>query len=187
MNDHNDDTEPDQTAKILAFICHETSLFYERMAQKLKKIEQGVDIDEVMKTTIAFDSRPNPRRKVSKVKDPNAPSKPLNAYSMFVRDNKDKVREENPDMAPTDLFKQLGLLWAATPDSVKQEYRDKHARGLEQYKEDYAEYEETLPTSEGKKRPAKEIADGGDDDETEEPAVKKQDKTKRKATAHVEV
>lgn len=54
-----------------------------------------------------------------KKKDPNAPKRPLSGYIFFCKDNRDKVKLENPGIKGTDITKELAKLWKAQSDREK--------------------------------------------------------------------
>lgn len=60
---------------------------------------------------------PKPAKKEKKVKDPNAPKKPLSSYMLFC----DRTRKASPGMTYTAT--QLGDLWKALSDAQKAEYK----------------------------------------------------------------
>mmetsp|Transcript_47287 Transcript_47287/g.69097 ORF Transcript_47287/g.69097 Transcript_47287/m.69097 type:complete len:237 (+) Transcript_47287:115-825(+) len=129
------------SAKMMHLLLKKTGEFFTEMAQKFAEIENGGDIDELFKE----EAPPAPvvvaQKPKKKPVDPNAPKRPLNAYSMFVMDNKEKIRRENPDLEPKDLFKHMGVLWGNTPDSIKEEYKQKHNEQMEDYNKEMAEYD----------------------------------------------
>jgi hypothetical protein len=60
-------------------------------------------------------------KKVDVEKDNNIVKvkKPLNKYQMFIRDNREKVKEENPKISGKELFKLIADLWNKNKDDMK--------------------------------------------------------------------
>merc|ERR1712205_28015 len=59
--------------------------------------------------------------KAKKVKDPNAPKRPLSAYMFFAKDQRAAILKKNPSFGVTDVAKALGAQWAKTTDKSKYE------------------------------------------------------------------
>ena len=57
-----------------------------------------------------------------KVKDPNAPKKPLSSYLMYCKDNRDRIKAENPDVSFQDLSRLLGQAWKSADEDVREKY-----------------------------------------------------------------
>ena len=51
------------------------------------------------------------RNKISKPKDTDAPKKPKSAYLIFCQENREKIKQENPDIQPKEILTKLGSLW----------------------------------------------------------------------------
>merc|ERR1712002_569172 len=61
-----------------------------------------------------------------KVKDPNAPKRPMSAYFLFMNATRPKVKKENPDFGIGDIAKELGRQWAEITPAEKSKF-DKEA------------------------------------------------------------
>ena len=59
----------------------------------------------------------------AKNKSPRKP-RAKNAYMRFSSDERPKLKEEHPDMAPKDVLKELGKRWSALTDEQKDPYVD---------------------------------------------------------------
>lgn len=59
--------------------------------------------------------------KTKKVKDPNAPKRPLSAYFFFAKDKRAEVLKKNPGMSVTEVAKALGEQWRGLGDKSKYE------------------------------------------------------------------
>ena len=49
--------------------------------------------------------------KKKKVKDPNAPKRPMSAYLLFVKENRAAIAKENPAMKNTEVLSEVGRRW----------------------------------------------------------------------------
>lgn len=57
--------------------------------------------------------------KEAKVKDPYAPKRNLTAFMFYSQARRPEIKEENPDMAITDIAKVLGEEWKELDDAGK--------------------------------------------------------------------
>lgn len=60
-------------------------------------------------------SRPSKPAKKSG-KDPNAPKRPLTAYFLWLNENRQKIKDDNPGIGLTDIAKKGGELWGKLSD-----------------------------------------------------------------------
>ena len=44
-------------------------------------------------------------------KDPNAPKKPMTPFMLWLKDNRSKIKEDNPGISVIDVGKKAGVLW----------------------------------------------------------------------------
>jgi hypothetical protein len=54
-----------------------------------------------------------------------AGKKPLSGFMLFSKENRIKVKEENPEMTFGQIGKKLGEMWRALSDKEKQEFKDR--------------------------------------------------------------
>jgi upstream-binding transcription factor len=81
------------------------------------------------------------RNKISKPKDIDAPKKPKSAYLIFCQENREKIKEENPDIQPKEILSKLGSLWQTIknePGSKK--YIKKAVEDKTRYDSEISEY-----------------------------------------------
>ena len=64
-------------------------------------------------------------RKVKKVKLPGQPKRNLSAYFIWMQENREKIKSENPSLSITEIGKKAGELWKALTD--KSEWEEKAA------------------------------------------------------------
>jgi HMG (high mobility group) box len=68
----------------------------------------------------AVDSKARaPRKPRRRVKDPNAPKRPLTAYFLFAMDERAKVKEMLPHANSSDVNKEILNRWTNMPDENK--------------------------------------------------------------------
>ncbi len=83
-----------------------------------------------------------------KVKDPNAPKRPINAYMLFSNQQRESVKASNPGIKPKDVMSRLGAMWREMSDAQKGPYKQQAEGGKAQYK----------TASQGYTKPAMQIA-----------------------------
>ena len=71
--------------------------------------------------------------KVKKVKDPNAPKRPLSAYMFFGQAMRSKIVAANPQMKATEIMQQLGVEWKKCGDKDKSKYEAQAAADKTRY------------------------------------------------------
>ena len=86
--------------EIKAKIGEETKVKKTKTAVQKKKRVKKVEVDEE-------------GNEVEKVK------KPLNAYQQFIRDNRQKVKDEHPDAKGDEIFTMIAALWQKHKDDKK--------------------------------------------------------------------
>merc|ERR1712204_150430 len=72
-----------------------------------------------------------PEKKQKKVKDPNAPKRPMSAYFPFMNEVRDATKAENPGLKIGDIAKLLGERWGK-----KEEEEEKEEEKEEKKKDD---------------------------------------------------
>lgn len=74
-------------------------------------------------TKIIESKMPKPT-KVKKVKDPNAPKRPMSSYLFFARDNRQKIADEHKDLDFKQISALLGELWHELDDKAIAEIKE---------------------------------------------------------------
>merc|ERR1719420_2367108 len=82
-----------------------------------------------------------------KQKDPNAPKKPSTAFFLFMADNRQRVKDENPNITPAHIGKVLGEEWRELDQKDKAEYESTYEANLEQWRKDKAAYDKQLQSA----------------------------------------
>ncbi|RMZ55848.1 hypothetical protein APUTEX25_003814, partial [Auxenochlorella protothecoides] len=79
-----------------------------------------------------------PAKKVKKVKDPNAPKRPLSAFFFY---SNDILKSDNPGIAFGEIGKKVGALWAALSEKDKVSVWELRAPYEKKAEADKARYE----------------------------------------------
>lgn len=72
-------------------------------------------------------------------KDANAPKRPQSAYFLWMADNRERIKKENPGISITEIAKKGGEEWKLVTDKSKWEKQNEAL--MEKYKKDVAEYQ----------------------------------------------
>ena len=111
---------------------------------------------EEMAGYVPSDEEASPKTKNSKgsaKKDPNAPKGAKNAYIFFCADNREQVKEENPEMKSTEIVSELARLWQEVDEDMKAKYQQKASEDKQRYQEEMSDYvpsdEEASPKGKG--------------------------------------
>ncbi|KAJ1344690.1 hypothetical protein BSLG_000213 [Batrachochytrium salamandrivorans] len=73
-------------------------------------------------------------------KDPDAPKRPLSAFMIFSKENRPRIREENPEASFGELGKLLGAAWRELNDKDKLIYTEKADEDKGRYERDMQSY-----------------------------------------------
>jgi len=103
-------------------------------AKKEKKKEKKEKKEKREKKTSTSGSK-----KKDKKKDANAPKRPTTAFMIWLNENREKIKEDNPGISFTDISKKGGELWKELKD--KSEWENKAAKSKEEYLKAKKEYE----------------------------------------------
>merc|ERR1719447_2373129 len=82
----------------------------------------------------------NKRKKKKKVKDPNAPKRPITAYFFFAADKRPEIRAQHPEYTITEVASQIGQKWRSLDDEDKQPYEEKAAKDKDRYLRELTAY-----------------------------------------------
>lgn len=120
-----------------------------------------------------------PRRK-KKERDANMPKRPPSAYFLWLAENREQIKKDNPGFSITDVTKRAGELWKEVTDKSK--WEEQAAEAAAKYKVAMEEYRASQPKDKPK-------GSGDEEEEGEKKARKskapgspKARKTKPKAT-----
>jgi len=63
-----------------------------------------------------------PRRKVKKVKDPNAPKRSMSSFFHFSQEHRATIKAQNPEFGIQDVARELGRIWKTMDEASKDKY-----------------------------------------------------------------
>ena len=92
---------------------------YEKAAAKDK-----VRHEEEMKKFREEHPEQDSSKKAKRVKKPGEPKGARNAYIFYNEDERSKVKADHPDMAPTDVMRELGKRWNTLDSKGKSKYEE---------------------------------------------------------------
>ena len=114
-----------------------------------------------------------------KVKDPNAPKRPMSAFLAFANSRRGEVKGKNSECSNGEISKLLSVMWKEADEDIKKGYRENESALWAAYKVSIAEYRKK---NDGRKK-AKAAAEFDDDEDSPVP-VKKRKKKKVKQSKH---
>jgi len=81
------------------------------------------------------------KQPLKKRKDPNAPKRASNAYMIFCKERRSKLREERPDLPFGKIGAKLGEIWRTMSADEKRPYEERAANDRERYKDELGNYQ----------------------------------------------
>lgn len=106
--------------------------------RKVLYAEESAKGEKITITEIACEM-PVAKGKKAK-KDPNAPKKGLSAYMIFAKENRERIKTENPEADFGAMGKLIGNEWKALDEKVKETYKVKSEADKERYTTEVANY-----------------------------------------------
>lgn len=85
-------------------------------------------------------------------KDPNAPKRPSSSYMLFVKVNRTRLAEENPNCKQTQLMSIAGAAWKALEADEKKIYEDMNKKDKKRYEKEMESYTPPKGMTAGGKR-----------------------------------
>ncbi|XP_036359846.1 FACT complex subunit SSRP1 isoform X1 [Octopus sinensis] len=109
------------------------------------------------------ESKSSKSRKKKKNVDPNRPKRPLSAYFIWLSENREKIKTDNPGISITDLTKKAADIWRNITDKSKweklqEESKEKYNLLMEEYKKTASERPDNDENSSPAKTPKKSSA-----------------------------
>jgi hypothetical protein len=96
-------------------------------------------------TKIIKENLPKRPKGEKKLKDPNAPKRPLSSYFFFSNERREKTKKallaEKPEAKVTDVAKALGAAWKDLSPKKKEKYEAMAKEAKEKYTEQMKDYE----------------------------------------------
>ena len=77
------------------------------------------------------EGRTKPKKK--KLKDPNAPKRPMNAYLLFVKKNRAAIARENPAMKNSEVLIEVGRRWRNLDEVTRASFEEDAKKELAGY------------------------------------------------------
>lgn len=93
--------------------------------------------EKKLKKTKTISEKPRKRRQ-KKEKDENKPKRAVSAYMLWLNENRERIKAENPGIAFTDIAKKGGEMWKKLED--KSEWEARAAKLKEEYNQAMKEY-----------------------------------------------
>ncbi len=76
-----------------------------------------------------------------KVKDPNAPKRPMNAFMYFAKENRQSINNTHPEAKQSEIAKLLGTEWTGMNEKKKKKYVQLAEKDKERYVSEKANYD----------------------------------------------
>jgi len=96
----------------------------------------------ITNATKADTSKETTKDKKRKQPDKPAPKRPCTPYMYFNKNNRAKIKEENPDKTAKDITKLLAATWKDLSEGEKKQFVDMAAKDKERYQNEMKEYED---------------------------------------------
>jgi structure-specific recognition protein 1 len=90
------------------------------------------------------------KRKSKKEKDENRPKRPQTAFFLWMNENREKIKKENPGLSLTEVTKKAGELWKEKVKD-KSKWEQKAAEAKKIYEKEMAEYKANAPSEKERK------------------------------------
>jgi structure-specific recognition protein 1 len=94
-------------------------------------------------------------KKSKKEKDKNAPKRATSAFMLWLNDNREKIKKDNPGISVTEIAKKGGELWGELKD--KKEWEEKASKEKERYNREMDEYKASGGSGEKRKKDVKAV------------------------------
>jgi len=125
INFHNDTVHLNE----IWYQSHKTLI--EKIAIELEAIDK---IDELTRKFLGD------KQKLKKMTDPLKPKRCKSAYLFFCERNRNKIKNENPNIKIGELMKKMGESWRNISENDKKEFIDLHLIDKDRYDDDMEEY-----------------------------------------------
>ena len=83
---------------------------------------------------------PKGKKRRQVLRDDNAPKPPLTGYVLFLNEQREIERENNPNLSFPEITKLLGGKWSKLPAADKQKYLDEAVKDKERNRRELQEY-----------------------------------------------
>ncbi|KAH7729125.1 FACT complex subunit SSRP1-like protein [Aphelenchoides avenae] len=79
--------------------------------------------------------------RTSRVKDPNAPKRPLSGYMLWLGANRDRIKKSTKEGKVTEVTKLAGIEWKQLSEQAKEEWQKQAAEAKKKYDVDLKIYQ----------------------------------------------
>lgn len=114
---------------------------YVKQAQRLKEEYEEAKKNYARPEDEELAKLPINWRRGSKLKDPNAPKQPKNAFQFYCKAQRDSVKAENPDVKGPEITKLLGQAWKSLSEKAKKPYLKEAKKAKDEYDSALTEYD----------------------------------------------
>lgn len=97
--------------------------------------ETKVALKEAIKNSVP----PRARQSSGTKKDKTGPKRGLNSYQIYCKENRVRVKEENPNMKPTEIVTELAREWKLLDELDKKSWKAKAEEDKERYEREKSE------------------------------------------------
>ncbi|GBG63003.1 hypothetical protein CBR_g34702 [Chara braunii] len=84
------------------------------------------------------------KAKKAEKKDPRKPKQPLTAFMLWAKDNRQKMKDANPNLGFVDFSKLVGEAWKAVPEAERKPYEVAAVSESERYKVEKEAYDKII-------------------------------------------
>lgn len=117
----------------------------EDKARYLKEMEGYTPLPNIRVLASSRAGKKMLKHKIKKIKDPNAPKRPMTAFFHYLAATRAATKAEFPDASVSDLAKTMGERWRALTEEEKVPYLEKYAADKERYQKDMESYTPPAP------------------------------------------
>lgn len=86
--------------------------------------------------------------KLKAKKDKNHPKKPRTSFLFFTMQNRERVKDSNPNIAVSDIYRVLGKEWGSLSNEEKQKFEELASSDKQRYRAELEAYHQALFHSE---------------------------------------
>lgn len=119
----------------------------------LERLEFTVDNETLKQTldSVSLERAPLSKNeksgKTKKVRDPNMPKRPQNAYMRYFNENRPSFVTKYPEAKTTEISKIAAEAWSKMTDKQKLKYEKAYQKDREEYIVKYSEYKKSLEST----------------------------------------
>ena len=119
----------------------------ERLEFKVEDETLKQTLDSVSQERAPLSAKNEKSSKTKKVRDPNMPKRPQNAYMRYFNENRPSFVTKYPDAKTTEISKLAAEAWGKMTDKQKVKYEKAYQKEREEYIVKFSEYKKSLETT----------------------------------------